>query len=91
MAALAVYDVGKPLVIEEMFPLACSAKELEAFIDGSRPIAEGWISFYWGKTIEEYAEDRTIAGAITKEWLEHFQAKAPEILGTTQAKDPKKR
>jgi hypothetical protein len=81
LAALAVYDVGKPLVIEEMFPLACGAKELEAFIDGSRPIAEGWISFYWGKTIEEYAEDRTIAGAITKEWLEHFRAKAPVILG----------
>lgn len=81
LAALAVYDVGKPLVIEEMFPLACGAKELEDFIDGSRTIAEGWISFYWGKTIQEYAEDRTIAGAITKEWMEHFQDKAPEILG----------
>jgi hypothetical protein len=77
LTALAVYDVGKPLVIEEMFPLSCSAKELEAFIDGSRTIAEGWISFYWGKTIAEYAEDRTIAGTITKEWLEHFRAKAP--------------
>ncbi|MEI7947606.1 MAG: cellulase family glycosylhydrolase [bacterium] len=91
LTALAVYDVGKPLVIEEMFPLSCSAKELEDFIDGSRTIAEGWISFYWGKTISEYAEDRTIAGAITKEWLEHFRTKAPSILGTKHEKDPKKR
>lgn len=85
LAALAVYDVGKPLVIEEMFPLACGSKELGTFIDGSRKYAEGWISFYWGKTIEEYAEDRTIPGAITKEWLEHFKAKAPEILETIHA------
>ena len=91
LTALAVYDIGKPLVIEEMFPLACGAKELDAFIDGSRPIAEGWISFYWGKTIDEYAEDRTIAGAITKEWLEHFQSKAPEMLGTLHENDPRKR
>jgi hypothetical protein len=91
LTALAVYDVGKPLIIEEMFPLACSTKELDAFIDGSRTIAEGWISFYWGKTIDEYAEDRTIAGAITKEWLEHFQSKAPVMLGTLHDKEPKKR
>ena len=83
LAALAVYDVGKPLVIEEMFPLKCSVQELGAFIDGSRKFADGWISFYWGKTIAEFAaEDLNLPGAITKNWLEHFRAKAPEILGT---------
>jgi len=83
LAALAVYDVGKPLVIEETFPLKCSVQELGAFIDGSRKFADGWISFYWGKTIAEFAaEDLNLPGAITKNWLEHFRAKAPEILGT---------
>ena len=82
LAALAAYDVGKPLVVEETFPLKCSAEELDVFIDGSRKIAEGWISFYWGKTIDEHAaEDLDLPGAITKNWLEHFRAKAPEILG----------
>jgi len=82
LKALAVYDVGKPLVVEEMFPLNCGAEELDAFIDGSRNIADGWISFYWGKSIEDYARsDLDIAGAIIKGWLEHFRAKAPEILG----------
>ena len=81
LKALAVYEVGKPLVVEEMFPLSCSIEELEAFIDGSRNIADGWISFYWGKSIEDYAGgDLDIAGALIKSWLEHFRAKGPMIL-----------
>jgi hypothetical protein len=81
LKALAVYNIGKPLVVEEMFPLSCSIEELEAFIDGSRDIADGWISFYWGKSIDDYAKgDLDMAGAIIKSWLEHFRAKAPEIL-----------
>ena len=63
--------------------MKCSVQELGAFIDGSRKFADGWISFYWGKTIAEFAaEDLNLPGAITKNWLEHFRAKAPEILGT---------
>jgi Cellulase (glycosyl hydrolase family 5) len=82
LKALAVYNIGKPLVIEETFPLSCSIEELEAFIKGSRKIADGWISFYWGKTIDDYAKGKPdLAGAIMKNWLEHFRALAPEILG----------
>jgi hypothetical protein len=81
LTALAVYNIGKPLVVEEMFPLSCSVEELEAFIDGSVNIADGWISFYWGTSIEDYAKgDHGLAGAITKNWLEHFRAKGIEIL-----------
>jgi hypothetical protein len=76
LAALAVYDIGKPLVVEEMFPLKCSAEELGAFIDGSRKIAEGWIGFYWGKTPEEYRRSNTIGDAMTLSWLELFRKKA---------------
>jgi len=82
LTALAVYNIGKPLVVEEMFPLSCSIEELDTFIDGSRNIADGWISFYWGRSIDDYAKgDLDMAGAIIKNWLEHFRAKAPEILG----------
>jgi len=81
LTALAVYEVGKPLVVEEMFPLSCSVEELEAFIDGSAEIADGWISFYWGTSIEDYAKgDLDLAGAIIKNWLEHFRAKGPQML-----------
>lgn len=82
LKALAVYDIGKPIVIEEMFPLSCSGPELDQFIDGSRPLAVGWIGFYWGKTIAEYKREKgSIADAITLDWLEYFVRKTPAILG----------
>jgi hypothetical protein len=83
LSALAVYDVGKPLVIEEIFPLYCGEEEFDVFVDESLDIVDGYIGFYWGKTIEEYsAPNAGIAGAIMRNWLEYFRAKGPEILGS---------
>lgn len=83
LTALKVYDIGKPLVIEEMFPLSCSMEELDQFILGSKPLAQGWIGFYWGRTIAEYQAEKqkNIPEAITLGWLEYFQRKTPEIIG----------
>jgi hypothetical protein len=81
LTALKVYDIGKPLVIEETSPLWCGQDEFDAFIDGSLDIVDGYIGFYWGKTIEQYsAPNPTIADSIMKKWLEYFLAKKPEIL-----------
>ncbi|MBX6312146.1 MAG: cellulase family glycosylhydrolase [Isosphaeraceae bacterium] len=77
LAALAVYEVGKPLVIEEIFPLGCSIEEAGAFIEGSRKYVDGWISFYWGKTIEEYEKDGDLKGAIISQWLRYFRDHSP--------------
>jgi hypothetical protein len=86
LTALKVYDVGKPLVIEEVFPLRCSIEELNVFVDESRDIVDGYIGFYWGKTIEEYSTPNVdIVGKIVRDWLEYFRTKGPEIL------DPQKR
>ncbi len=71
------FDVGKPIVIEEIFPLRCSIEELAEFIERSREHAAGWIGFYWGATIEECRREGTIAGAITASWLELFRASRP--------------
>ncbi len=87
VAALAAYDVGKPLVVEEMFPLKCDVEELDAFIEASRGTVEGWIGFYWGRRIDEYRKDGDLAGAITAGWLEYFRRKAPGILGTGTSRD----
>lgn len=81
LAALAVYDFGKPLLIEEMFPLDCSIEELDAFIEGSRGIADGWLGFYWVKTIDNYSrKDVDIADRPIRQWLNFFRAKTPKIL-----------
>jgi len=73
------FNIGKPVVVEEMFPLKCSADELGKFIDDSKPHAAGWIGFYWGKTPDQYREGSTIADAITLKWLELFQKQRPKI------------
>jgi hypothetical protein len=73
-------SVGKPVVIEEVFPLKCGAKELEQFIDKSKKHATGWIGFYWGMTPAEYRPPKTVRDAIVLSWLELFQKKGRGIL-----------
>ncbi|GIW79739.1 MAG: hypothetical protein KatS3mg105_1546 [Gemmatales bacterium] len=72
--------VGKPVVIEEIFPLKCDARELGEFIDRSKKHATGWIGFYWGKTPEEYRKGKTFRDAVVLSWLELFQEKRKTIL-----------
>lgn len=70
---LSEYTVGKPIVIEEMFPLNCTAAELEQFILQSRSVANGWLGFYWGQKPEELRQSSELADRITLAWLELFQ------------------
>ncbi|WP_035602485.1 cellulase family glycosylhydrolase [Haloferula sp. BvORR071] len=79
LEALKVYDIGKPLVIEEIFPLHASIPETEAFIEASRPHCDGWLSFYWGKTIAESEAAGGIKGTLIADWLKHFRSKAPKF------------
>lgn len=81
LEALKVYDIGKPLVIEEMFPLRCNVEELNTFIDESRDFVEGYVGFYWGAKPEEYAEEDGLAGFLVSAWIDYFEKKTPEILG----------
>lgn len=85
LAALKVYEIGKPLVIEEIFPLSASLEETDAFIEASRPFVDGWISFYWGTTIDEYKQQGDMKGAIVGAWLEYFERKGAEITARSDA------
>jgi hypothetical protein len=81
LKTLAGFSVGKPVVIEETFPLRCPMKDFEEFIDKSGMNAAGWIGFYWGKTPEELRKSKTIADAMTLGWLDFFERKG-KILRT---------
>jgi hypothetical protein len=70
------FAVGKPVLIEETFPLRCSVEEVGQFIEKSKKHASGWIGFYWGKPPEELRRSRTIPDAMTLGWLELFEKKA---------------
>jgi hypothetical protein len=71
---------GKPVVVEEMFPLKCNADELKSFIEQSDGIANGWMGFYWGTTPDELRPPKTIANGLTLSWLELFQQMTPQVL-----------
>ncbi|WP_165251120.1 cellulase family glycosylhydrolase [Paludisphaera soli] len=77
LEALKVYEVGKPLVIEEIFPLGASLEETETFIERSKQHVDGWITFYWGKTAAECEKVGDIPHAITAAWLKRFRTLAP--------------
>lgn len=85
--------VGKPVVIEETFPLACKPAEFRRFLAESRRDARGWIGFYWGETPTELRgrwnvcdqsdqadKERfreAVGAAMTLESLEAFRELAP--------------
>lgn len=70
------FCVGKPVVIEETFPMHCSIPELRQFLTGSEAYAAGWMGFYWGKTLEEYRQSDSLPDAVMAGWLELFEQEA---------------
>lgn len=74
-------QIGKPVVIEETFPLSCSAESFERFFKGSRETVSGWIGFYWGKSLAEYKAGKDFKDALMTRWLEFFQAQGAAFKG----------
>lgn len=79
VAALAVYDIGKPILVEETFALQCSIEELDQFIDATKDRADGWIAHYFGRTIEEHKAGAEPAGPFAAANIEYWQKKGKEI------------
>jgi hypothetical protein len=79
LQTLSGFAVGKPVLIEETFPLRCSPDELGRFIEGSKKYAAGWVGFYWGKTPDELRRSNAISDALTLGWLELFKRKAKTL------------
>ena len=77
--ALAAYDIGKPLLVEDIFPMSCSLQELDEFIDRSSGRVDGWVSHYFGRTIEEHAAGAEPAGMPVAEFFEYWQKKGTRM------------
>ena len=91
LAMLPKFAVGKPLLIEETFPLACSAVELKEFLLGSRQYACGWIGHYNGESIRQLETLRqsgklTAGQSLWLAWLQLFQEMKPAMTGVTLVK-----
>ncbi len=80
IAAVAVYDIGKPLVVEEFFPMNCSTKDLDKFMDGASPRVDGWISHYFGYTTAEHRDGAKPAGALVAEFFDYWSKKKDDVM-----------
>jgi hypothetical protein len=70
------FAVGKPVLIEETFPLRCTLREFEQFIEQSRGHAAGWIGFYWGESPDDLRRSKTIRDGLVLGWLEYFEKRS---------------
>ena len=80
------FDIGKPIVVEETFPLSCGVADLRQFLLQSRGLAAGWIGQYPNESPAELAALRqskkiTIPQAIYLAWLDLFREVGPEMIG----------
>lgn len=74
-----VAAAGKPVVIQEMFALNCALPTFRGFLEKTRGLASGWISFYWGRTIAEYKASRKMEDAMMAAWLDFFVEQGPHF------------
>jgi len=70
---LKAFNIGKPVVIEETFPLKAPIDQFEDFLIQSEKHAAGVIGFYWGTPMAELKKSKTISDAFLRVWLEVFQ------------------
>ena len=68
---------GKPLIVEEIFPIACDAQQVGEFMEMARPTVAGWIGFYWGRTPDELRRSGSAVDALTLSWLDEFRRRNP--------------
>lgn len=68
---------GRPVVIEETFPLNSSLDEHRAFLERSRASAAGWLTFYWGRSPEELAGSSDPGEQLTAGNLLLFSGMSP--------------
>jgi hypothetical protein len=67
------FQIGRPLVIEETFPMMCRPAELRDFIRSTKSRACGWLSFYWGQMPAELKPSDQPGDKLSREWLELFR------------------
>ncbi|MDG3004563.1 cellulase family glycosylhydrolase [Paludisphaera mucosa] len=81
MTALAVYDLGKPLVVEETFPLGCTVADFDKFVDAASPRVDGWIAHYFGHTAAEHRAGARPTEPPVAEFLEFWAKKKSTVVG----------
>jgi hypothetical protein len=74
------FDLGMPVIVEEIFPLRGDLGDIDDFLALTADFQDGIIGFYWGQTPEELGQPgATMVEAITRAWLLWFRDSAPLV------------
>lgn len=79
------FEFGKPIVIEETFPLSCGVNDERDFLLKSRGLAAGWLGQYPEQTPDQLlalqrAGKITLPQSMYLAWIQLFQQIGPEML-----------
>jgi hypothetical protein len=79
------FVVGKPVVVEETFPLSCDAPTLREFMRRGRSMSSGWVGHYMGESLDDLHALKA-AGTISagqelmRQWLLLFREMRSEAV-----------
>ena len=90
MKTLQRFDLGKPIVIEETFPLSCGVPELRQFLRQSRGLAAGWIGQYPDQSPAELetlkkSKKITLPQSMYLDWINLFREMGQEMTAAVQS------
>lgn len=71
------YRTGKPVVVEETFPMKCSPAEWREFLEKSRSLAQGWLAQYWSLSPQDIKTSDDIVLKMLRSQFEVFQSLNP--------------
>lgn len=71
------YQVGKPIVVEETFPMKGSPAEWRDFLELSRGIAQGWLGQYWSLSPQDLEDSKNVVHGLLLGQFEVMQRLNP--------------
>lgn len=71
------YQVGKPVLIEETFPMKCPPAEWREFLEKSRGLAQGWLGQYWSLSPKDIEGSTDVVDGRLRGQFEVFQSLNP--------------
>jgi hypothetical protein len=71
------YQVGKPVVVEETFPMNCSPPEWRRFLESSRGLAQGWLGQYWSLSPRDIEGSHDVVNQLLRGQFEVLQSLNP--------------
>lgn len=72
------FCLGKPLLLDETFPLKCSVTEIDHFITQIKPLVCGFMGFYTDAVTQPETDHHHQRNALMKDWLTIFQLQAQQ-------------